>query len=250
MLSIKGLHAGVEGAEILKGLNFAVNPGEVHAVMGPNGSGKSTLSKVVAGHPEYQVTSGSIEYEVNFKKKNILDMEADERAREGVFLAFQYPVEIPGVSNAEFLRTSFNAVCKHQGVEEMDPLDFDEFLREKIKTLEIDASFIDRGVNVDFSGGEKKRNEILQMAILSPRLAILDETDSGLDVDSLRIVADGITKLKTKQNAFVLITHYQRILNYVVPDFVHVLHNGQIIKSGDKSLALEIEERGYDWLLN
>jgi Fe-S cluster assembly ATP-binding protein len=250
MLEIKDLHAEIDGTEILKGLNLSVKQGEVHAIMGPNGSGKSTLSKVVAGHPEYTVTKGSVDYEVNFKKKNLLDLEPDERAREGVFLAFQYPVEVPGVSNAEFLRASFNAICEHQGVEEMDALDFDQFLRNKIEFLGMNPDFINRQVNVDFSGGEKKRNEVLQMAVLSPRLSFLDETDSGLDVDSLRIVSEGINKLRSKNNAMVLITHYQRILSYIVPDYVHVLYQGRIVKTGDKSLAMEIEERGYDWLLN
>ncbi len=252
MLEIRDLHANIAGTEteILKGLNLSVKAGEVHAIMGPNGSGKSTLSKVIAGHPDYAVSSGAIEYDINFKKKNIVPLEADERAREGIFMAFQYPVEIPGVTNVEFLRASFNSVCKHQGVQEMDPVEFNEFLEEKIANLNIDPSFMSRQLNVDFSGGEKKRNEILQMAVLSPRLAVLDETDSGLDVDSLRVVAEGVNKLRTKHNAMILITHYQRILNYVVPDFVHVLHDGKIVHSGDKNLALEIEERGYDWLLS
>jgi Fe-S cluster assembly ATP-binding protein len=252
MLEIKDLRARTAadgGVDILKGLSLTVRENEVHAIMGPNGSGKSTLSKVIAGHPDYAVTSGSVEFDVNFKKKSLIDLAPDERAREGVFLAFQYPVEVPGVNNAEFLRASFNAICRHQGVEEMDPLDFDEFVRERIKYLGMDEKFLERQVNVDFSGGEKKRNEILQMAVLSPRLAILDETDSGLDVDSLRLVSEGINKLRTENNAFVLITHYQRILNYVVPDFVHILHDGRIIRTGGKDLALEIEERGYDWLL-
>jgi Fe-S cluster assembly ATP-binding protein len=250
MLQIKDLSAKTNGKDILKGLSLTVNEGEVHAIMGPNGSGKSTLSKVIAGHPDYEVTGGQIDYQVNFKPKSLLDLSPDERAREGVFLAFQYPVEVPGVNNAEFLRASFNAICRHQGVEEMDPLDFDELVRGKIKHLGMDEKFLDRQLNVDFSGGEKKRNEILQMAVLDPRLAILDETDSGLDVDSLRLVSEGLNKLRTSSNAYVLITHYQRILSYVVPDFVHVLHDGRIIKTGGKELALEIEERGYDWLLS
>jgi Fe-S cluster assembly ATP-binding protein len=250
MLEIRDLHAGIDGKSILKGLNLSVREGEVHAIMGPNGSGKSTLSKIIAGHPEYQVQSGLISYEVNFKKKDLLALEPDERAREGIFLAFQYPVEVPGVGNSEFLRAAFNAVCRHQGVEEMDPLDFDDFLKERIKYLGMDERFSDRQLNVDFSGGEKKRNEVLQMAVLSPRLSILDEVDSGLDVDSLRLVSEGVNKLKTKNNALLLITHYQRLLDYIVPDYVHVLAGGQIIKSGDKSLAQEIENRGYDWLLS
>src|SRR4051794_9032842 len=216
MLEIKDLKAQTAGKDILKGLSLSVKEGEVHAIMGPNGSGKSTLSKVLAGHPEYDVTGGSVDFEVNFKKKSLLELAPDERAREGVFLAFQYPVEVPGVNNAEFLRASFNAICRHQGVEEMDPLDFDDLVRGKIKHLGMDEKFLDRQLNVDFSGGEKKRNEILQMAVLDPRLAILDETDSGLDVDSLRLVSDGLNKLRTDSNAFVLITHYQRILSYVV----------------------------------
>ncbi|HET9238445.1 MAG TPA: Fe-S cluster assembly ATPase SufC [Oligoflexus sp.] len=250
MLTIQGLEVKVDEKQVLKGLNLTVNAGEVHAIMGPNGSGKSTLSKVIAGHPDYEVTGGSIQYEVNFKQKDLLALDPDERAREGVFLAFQYPVEIPGVPNLEFLRVAFNAVCKHHGVDPMDAAAFNAFVREKAKMLEISSDFLDRQLNVDLSGGEKKRNEILQMAVLAPRLALLDETDSGLDVDSLRIVAEGVNKLRTEDNAIVMITHYHRILNYIKPDFVHVLAGGRIVKSGDLSLALEIEDRGYDWLLN
>lgn len=249
MLTVKDLHAKVGDQEILKGINLTVNPGEVHAVMGPNGSGKSTLSKVLTGHPDYEVVSGTVSYSVNFKEKDLLSMAPEERAREGIFLSFQYPVEIPGVSNTIFLRAAFNAICSHQGVEEMDPMDFNEFLKDKLELLKMDPAMLNRPVNVDFSGGEKKRNEILQMAVLNPRLCFLDETDSGLDVDSMKIVANGINTLKTAQNSFVLITHYQRLLDYVVPDFVHVLNDGKIIKTGDKSLALEVEEKGYDWLI-
>ncbi len=248
MLEIKDLYASIHESPILNGINLKINSGEVHAIMGPNGSGKSTLSKVIAGHPDYSVTQGVIEYEVNFKKINLLELEPEERAREGIFLAFQYPVEIPGVSSSVFLRAAFNEICKHQGAEEMDPLEFDEYLRKKMKLLDMDEKFINRPVNVDFSGGEKKRNEILQMAILNPRFAVLDETDSGLDIDSMRIVADGVNKLKSKKNAILLITHYQRLLNYIVPDFVHILVNGKIVKSAGKELALKVEEKGYDWL--
>ncbi|MFA5060174.1 MAG: Fe-S cluster assembly ATPase SufC [Candidatus Omnitrophota bacterium] len=248
MLDIKDLHVSVNETPILKGLNLKVNPGEIHAIMGPNGSGKSTLAKIIAGHPEYKVTKGRMDYEVNLKKINLAELEPEERAKEGIFLAFQYPVEIPGVSGSVFLRAAFNEICKHQGVDEMDPLEFDEFLREKMKLLEMNEKFIDRPVNVDFSGGEKKRNEILQMAILSPRLAVLDETDSGLDIDSMRIVADGVNKLKNKNMGIIVITHYQRLLNYIIPDFVHILYDGRIVKSEGKELALKVEERGYDWI--
>jgi Fe-S cluster assembly ATP-binding protein len=249
MLEIKNLHASVDGKEILSGLSLKVNAGEVHAIMGPNGSGKSTLSKVLAGHPDYAVTSGQVEFEVNLRMKNVFDMAPEERARNGIFLAFQYPVEIPGVPNSAFLKASYNAICKHQGAKEASEEVFHKILIEKCKLLNMDEKFIDREVNVAFSGGEKKRNEILQMAVIQPRLAFLDETDSGLDVDSLRIVAEGVNKLRKKDNAVVLVTHYQRILNYIVPDFVHVLYKGRIIKTGGKELAFEIEANGYDQIL-
>jgi Fe-S cluster assembly ATP-binding protein len=249
MIEIKNLHAEVDGKKILNGLNLTIHAGEVHAIMGPNGSGKSTLSKVIAGHPAYKVTEGEVIYEVNKKKINLLDLAPHERAIQGIFLGFQYPVEVPGVSNLTFLRESFNEVCKAQGVEEMSEEDFLKFLQSKLNLLEMNESFINRPVNEGFSGGEKKKNEILQMAILNPRLSLLDETDSGLDIDALKIVAKGVNSLKNKRNATVLVTHYQRLLDYIVPDFVHVLYKGQIIKSGDKALALELEEKGYDWLI-
>ena len=249
LLQVKDLHVNIGDKPVLKGLNLTVRPGEVHAIMGPNGSGKSTLSKVLAGHPDYQIVSGTVEYEINFKMKNLLELEPDVRAKEGVFLAFQYPIEVPGVTNELFLRTSFNAICKHQGIEEMDEKKFSAFLKSKLELVEMDPRFLERGVNVGFSGGEKKRNEILQMAVLSPRLALLDETDSGLDIDALRIVAGGVNKLRGANNGIVLVTHYQRLLEYIVPDFVHVLADGKIIETGDKSLALKLEDKGYDWLL-
>lgn len=244
LLEIKDLHAAIDGKEILKGLNLQINKGEVHAIMGPNGSGKSTLAKVLAGHPSYEVTKGEVLYE----GKNLLDLEPDERAREGVFLAFQYPVEVPGVSNSQFLRLAYNEKMKHLGQEELDPLEFNDYLTEKAKVVEMDKSFFKRSVNEGFSGGEKKRNEILQMAVLEPKLAVLDETDSGLDIDALRIVAEGVNKLRDENKAIILVTHYQRLLNYITPDFVHVLASGKIVKEGGKELALELEEKGYDWV--
>lgn len=249
LLEISDLHASVAGKPVLKGINLTIRPGEVHAIMGPNGSGKSTLSKVIAGHPGYEVTKGSVKYDVNFQMKNLLEMEPEARAQQGVFLAFQYPIEVPGVSNRTFLRTSFNSICRAQGVEEMGEEAFDQFLRKKMELVKMDPRFLEREVNSGFSGGEKKRNEILQMAVLSPRVSFLDETDSGLDIDALRIVADGVNRLRSKENAIVLVTHYQRLLDYIVPDFVHVLAEGRIIETGDKTLALKLEEKGYDWLL-
>ena len=248
MLSVQNLQVETNGVKILDGLNLEVKAGEVHAIMGPNGSGKSTFAKAIAGHPAYEITGGKIQFEINKQMKDLSALEAHERSREGVFLAFQYPVEIPGVSNATFLRTAFNEVCKHQGVDEMDPMEFEEFLHQKMKIVNMDPKFIGRSVNEGFSGGEKKRNEILQMAVLSPRLSLLDETDSGLDIDALRIVADGVNKLRSKKNAIVLITHYQRLLDYITPDYVHVLYKGRIIQSGGKELALKLESQGYDWL--
>lgn len=249
ILEIKNLHASVEGKEILAGLNLSVGEGEVHAIMGPNGSGKSTLSKVLAGHPDYDVTAGTVDLEVNLRMKNVLEMQPEERARNGVFLAYQYPTEIPGVQNRVFLQAAYNAICRHQGAKEVSQESFNKLLKEKCRFLNMDEKFIDREVNLAFSGGEKKRNEILQMAVLQPRLAFLDETDSGLDVDSLRIVSEGVNKLRRNDNAIVLITHYQRILNYVVPDYVHILYKGKIIKSGRKELALEVEQNGYDQII-
>lgn len=249
MIEIKNLHAKVEEKEILKGINLKINAGEVHAIMGPNGSGKSTLSKVLAGHPAYEITQGEVLFDINFEKKNLLEMSPDVRAKEGVFLAYQYPVEVPGVSNFKFLHTSFNAIVEHQGSAPVSEEEFKSILQAKMKIVSMKQDFLERPVNVGFSGGEKKKNEILQMAVLSPKFSILDETDSGLDIDALRIVSEGVNKLKSKDNAILLITHYQRLLDYIKPDFVHVLVNGQIIETGDRSLALKLEERGYDWLL-
>ena len=244
LLEVKGLRASAGDKEILRGIDLTVYPGEVHAVMGPNGSGKSTLAQAIAGHPAYQVTAGEILYQ----GKDLLDMEPEERAQAGVFLAFQYPVEIPGVSNAYFLRAAYNEIQKARGLEEVDSMDFLDLLEEKLKIVEWGPEIMSRAVNSGFSGGEKKRNEILQMAVLQPRLAVLDETDSGLDIDALRIVAGGVNALRRPDNATVLVTHYQRLLNYIVPDHVHVLSAGRIAKSGGKELALELEERGYEWL--
>ncbi|CAH1089940.1 Fe-S cluster assembly ATPase SufC [Candidatus Nitrotoga sp. 1052] len=244
LLEVRGLCANVSGTEILKGLDLTVRSGEIHAIMGPNGSGKSTFSKILAGHSAYEVTGGT----VMFEGQNLLELAPEERARAGVFLAFQYPIEIPGVGNSQFLRLTYNTVQTHRGKEELDPLEFDDYVREKMKLLEMSPDFLERSVNEGFSGGEKKRNEILQMAMLDPRLAILDETDSGLDIDALRIVANGVNQLANKDNAIVLVTHYQRLLNYIVPDYVHVMEAGRIIKTGGKELAFELESRGYDWV--
>ncbi|MEH1779257.1 MAG: Fe-S cluster assembly ATPase SufC [Nostoc sp.] len=245
VLSVRNLTANVDGTPILKGVNLEVRSGEIHAIMGPNGSGKSTFSKVLAGHPAYQVTGG----EVIFQGQNLLELEPEERARSGVFLAFQYPLEIPGVSNLDFLRVAYNSRRKAQGLEEIDAFDFDDLIEEKLDVVKMNPSFLSRSLNEGFSGGEKKRNEILQMALLEPKLGILDETDSGLDIDALRIVANGVNQLASPENATILITHYQRLLDYIVPDFVHVMAQGQIITSGGKELALELESRGYDWVL-
>jgi len=244
MLEIRNLHASVEGNEILKGIDLNVKAGEIHAIMGPNGSGKSTLAHVLSGREGYEVTGG----EVVYQGKDLIDMSPEDRAREGVFLAFQYPVEIPGISNTYFLKSSLNEIRKYRGEEELDAVDFLKVIREKINLVEMNEKLLNRPVNEGFSGGEKKRNEIFQMAVLEPTLAILDETDSGLDIDALKIVAHGVNKLRNDQNAFLVITHYQRLLNYIVPDYVHVLSGGRIVRSGGKELALELEEKGYDWL--
>jgi len=246
MLKIKDLHAEVEGVEILHGIDLEVNAGEVHAIMGPNGSGKSTLAKVLAGREGYRVTAG----EALFEGRNLLDMPPEERAREGIFLGFQYPVEIPGVSNMYFLKTALNAIRRHRGLDELDAIDFLALARQKMKLVEMDESLLNRAVNEGFSGGEKKRSEIFQMAVLEPKLAILDETDSGLDIDALKIVAQGVNAMRRPDRAMILVTHYQRLLNYIVPDVVHVLLDGRIVKSGGKELALELEEKGYGWVPN
>jgi Fe-S cluster assembly ATP-binding protein len=244
VLEINDLHAGIGDREILRGISLKVNAGEVHAVMGPNGSGKSTLAQVLAGNPSYEVTRGTVTY----NGQNLLEQDPEVRAQNGIFLAFQYPVESPGVSNAYFLRSAYNEIRKANGQEEVDPLEFLDLVEERLKLVDMDESMLSRSVNQGFSGGEKKRNEIFQMAVLQPRLAILDETDSGLDIDALRIVAQGVNKLRSPENATIVVTHYQRLLNYIVPDFVHVLANGRIVKSGGKELALELEEKGYDWI--
>lgn len=244
MLEVKNLHVSIDGKEILKGINLKINKGEVHAIMGPNGSGKSTLAQVLAGREEYEVTKGEIIY----NGKDLLELSPEDRAREGVFLAFQYPVEIPGVSNTNLLRTALNEIKKYRGEDEIDAIEFLQMIKEKMKLVELDQALLSRSVNEGFSGGEKKRNEIFQMAVLEPKLALLDETDSGLDIDALRIVSNGVNKLKSSENAVLLVTHYQRLLNYIVPDYVHVLYKGKIIKSGGKELALELEDKGYEWV--
>lgn len=244
MLQIKNLHARVGEADILKGIDLEVRAGEIHAVMGPNGSGKSTLAQILTGHQDFEITEGSVVYE----GKDLLDMAPEERAREGIFMAFQYPVEIPGVNSAYFLRTGLNEIRKHRGEEEMDAMDFLGLIREKLELVEMDESFLKRSVNEGFSGGEKKRHEVLQLAVLEPRLAILDETDSGLDIDALRIVAHGVKTLHSTEKSIVVVTHYQRLLDYIVPDYVHILLQGRIVKSGDRELAIELEEKGYDWI--
>lgn len=244
MLSIEDLQANVGNTQILRGINLQVNAGEIHAIMGPNGSGKSTMAQVLAGREGYEVTGGS----ASFLGRDLLDMDPEERAREGLFLAFQYPVEIPGVNSTYFLRTGYNEMCKHRNQEELDAMDFLSLVREKLKIVEMDESFLKRSVNEGFSGGEKKRHEVLQMAVLEPRLAVLDETDSGLDIDALRVVANGVNALHSPDKAAIVVTHYQRLLEYIVPDYVHVLYNGRIVRSGGKELALELEEKGYDWV--
>jgi Fe-S cluster assembly ATP-binding protein len=244
MLKIQNLQSGIDGKDILKGINLEIRPGEIHAVMGPNGSGKSTLASVLAGHPSFEIKAGTVE----FDGRDLLEMPAEERAREGLFLAFQYPVEIPGVSNINFLKTALEEIYAHRGLPSLTSKEFLKRLKEKQDLVELKSSLVNRSVNEGFSGGEKKRNEILQLAMLEPRLAILDETDSGLDIDALRVVASGVNKLRSENNAFLVITHYQRLLEYIIPDYVHILYDGRIIKSGTKELALQLEEKGYDWL--
>jgi Fe-S cluster assembly ATP-binding protein len=245
ILSVKNLTANVDGTQILKGLNLEIKAGEIHAIMGPNGSGKSTFSKILAGHPAYEVTGG----EITFMGQNLLELDPEDRSRSGIFLAFQYPLEIPGVSNRDFLRVSCNAKRKHEGLEELDPMDFDDVVYEKLELLKMDSEFLDRGVNEGFSGGEKKRNEILQMALLEPKLGVLDEIDSGLDIDALRVVSSGVNALSNDNNAMLLVTHYQRLLDYITPDYIHVMAEGRILQTGTKELALELEAKGYDWIL-
>ncbi|NJN49638.1 MAG: Fe-S cluster assembly ATPase SufC [Alkalinema sp. RL_2_19] len=244
ILSVRNLSADIDGTAILKGVNLEIKAGEIHAIMGINGSGKSTLSKILAGHPAYKVTGGTVE----FLGQDLLELEAEDRSRSGIFLAFQYPMAIPGVTNLDFLRVSYNAKRKHAGLEEIDPFDFDDIVEEKLELLKMDASFLSRGVNEGFSGGEKKRNEILQMALLEPKLGILDEIDSGLDIDALRVVASGVNALSNETNAMLLVTHYQRLLDYITPDYVHVMADGRILQTGGKELALELEAKGYDWI--